>query len=188
MQNTAAGVDVRASGPETESDRTVSRGASDVHWGVWIQAPTLLGPREVVRTAANMPRPCSTRERSGPMQRRLDRTPEASKLRRQTVEHPFATLKAWIGATHFLTKTLPKVRREVSLHVLAYNMKRAMNLLGGQGSAAGDRRLGRSQSRELLNCPKSTSKNAIITQSRSSCCHYAPAGFSSANPIRTDQE
>jgi len=64
------------------------------------------------------------------MQRRLDRMPEASKLRRQTAEHPFATLKAWMGATHFLTKTLPKVRTEMSLHVLAYNMKRAMNLLG----------------------------------------------------------
>jgi len=66
------------------------------------------------------------------MQRRLDRTPEASKLRRQTVEHPFATLKAWMGATHFLTKTLPKVTTEMSLHVLAYNMKRAMNLLGAK--------------------------------------------------------
>ena len=64
------------------------------------------------------------------MQRRLDRTPEASKLRRQTVEHPFATLKAWMGATHFLTKTLPKVRTEMSLHVLAYNLKRAMKILG----------------------------------------------------------
>jgi transposase len=64
------------------------------------------------------------------MQRRLDRTPEASRLRRQTVEHPFATLKAWMGATHFLTRTLPKVRTEMSLHVLAYNLKRAMNILG----------------------------------------------------------
>lgn len=64
------------------------------------------------------------------MQRRLDRMPDASKLRRRTVEHPFATLKAWMGATHFLTKTLPKVRTEMSLHVLAYNMKRAMNLMG----------------------------------------------------------
>jgi transposase len=64
------------------------------------------------------------------MQRRLDRTPEASKLRRQTAEHPFATLKAWMGATHFLTKTLPKVRTEMSLHVLAYNLKRAMKILG----------------------------------------------------------
>jgi transposase len=64
------------------------------------------------------------------MQRRLDRTPEASRLRRQTAEHPFATLKAWMGATHFLTKTLPKVRTEMSLHVLAYNLKRAMKILG----------------------------------------------------------
>ena len=64
------------------------------------------------------------------MQRRLDRTPEASRLRRQTVEHPFATLKAWMGATHFLTKTLPRVRTEMSLHVLAYNLKRAINILG----------------------------------------------------------
>ena len=64
------------------------------------------------------------------MQRRLDRTPEASRLRRQTVEHIFATLKAWMGATHFLTKTLPRVRTEMSLHVLAYNLKRAMNILG----------------------------------------------------------
>jgi hypothetical protein len=43
------------------------------------------------------------------MQRRLDRTPEASRIRRQTVEHPFGTLKAWMGSTHFLTKTLPRV-------------------------------------------------------------------------------
>jgi transposase len=64
------------------------------------------------------------------MQRRIDRKPEASKLRRQTAEHPFATLKAWMGATHFLTKTLPKVRTEMSLHVLAYNLKRAMKILG----------------------------------------------------------
>jgi transposase len=64
------------------------------------------------------------------MQRRLDRTPEASKLRRSTVEHPFGTIKAWMGATHFLTKTLPKVRTEMSLHVLAYNLKRAMKILG----------------------------------------------------------
>jgi len=51
-------------------------------------------------------------------------------MRRQTAEHPFATLKAWMGATHFLTKTLPKVRTEMSLHVLAYNLKRAMNIFG----------------------------------------------------------
>jgi transposase len=64
------------------------------------------------------------------MQRRLDQTPHAARLRRQTVEHPFGTLKAWMGSTHFLTKTLPRVRTEMSLHVLAYNLKRAINILG----------------------------------------------------------
>jgi hypothetical protein len=66
------------------------------------------------------------------MQRRLDRTPATSRLRRQTVEHSFGTLKAWMGSTHFLTKTLPKVRTEMSLHVLAYNLKRALNIFGTQ--------------------------------------------------------
>ena len=64
------------------------------------------------------------------MQARLDDAPEKMQQRRQTVEHPFATLKAWMGATHFLTKTLPRVSTEMSLQVLAYNMKRVMNLLG----------------------------------------------------------
>ena len=54
-------------------------------------------------------------------------------LRRCTVEHPFGTLKAWMGATHFLMKTLPKVKTEMSLHVLAYNMKRMMKILGTAG-------------------------------------------------------
>jgi len=66
------------------------------------------------------------------MQKRLDRTPQASRLRRQTVEHPFGTLKAWMGATHFLTKTLPRVSTEMSLHVLAYNFKRLIRILGTQ--------------------------------------------------------
>src|SRR5205085_8696411 len=52
------------------------------------------------------------------MQDRLDRMPEAMGVRRQTVEHPCGTLKAWMGATHFLTRTLDKVRTEMSLHVL----------------------------------------------------------------------
>jgi hypothetical protein len=64
------------------------------------------------------------------MQKRLGRTPQASRIRRRTVEHPFGTLKAWMGATHFLTKTLPRVSAEMSLHVLAYNMKRAMQIIG----------------------------------------------------------
>ena len=66
------------------------------------------------------------------MQARLDAIPQASKWRRQTVEHVFGTLKSWMGPTHFLTKTLPKVRTEISLHVLAYNMKRAMQILGAR--------------------------------------------------------
>ena len=64
------------------------------------------------------------------MQARLDRMPEAMTIRRQTVEHPFGTLKAWMGSTHFLTKTLEKVKTEMSLQVLAYNMKRIINIFG----------------------------------------------------------
>ena len=51
-------------------------------------------------------------------------------MRRQTVEHLFGTLKAWMGSTHFLTRTLAKVRTEMSLHVLAYNVKRMIAILG----------------------------------------------------------
>jgi hypothetical protein len=50
--------------------------------------------------------------------------------RRATVEHPFGTLKAWMGATHFLTRTLPRVNTEMSLHVLTYNLRRMLNLVG----------------------------------------------------------
>jgi len=64
------------------------------------------------------------------MQRRLDRQPEMMRVRRQTVEHPFGTIKYWMGWTHFLTKTLARVRTEISLHVLAYNLKRVMRILG----------------------------------------------------------
>ena len=52
------------------------------------------------------------------------------RVRRQTVEHPFGTLKAWMGATHFLTKTLKRVRTEMSLQVLAYNLKRVIAIKG----------------------------------------------------------
>lgn len=52
------------------------------------------------------------------------------RVRRQTVEHPFGTLKAWMGSTHFLTRTLKRVGTEMSLHVLAYNMKRMIAILG----------------------------------------------------------
>ena len=64
------------------------------------------------------------------MQARLDLTPESMRLRRQTVEHPFGTLKLWMGYTHFLTRTLTHVNTEMSLHVLAYNLKRVIKIMG----------------------------------------------------------
>jgi transposase len=64
------------------------------------------------------------------VQRRLDNNPQAMRQRRETVEHPFGTMKARMGATHFLTKTLPKVAAEMALSVLAYNLTRVMNIVG----------------------------------------------------------
>jgi transposase len=64
------------------------------------------------------------------VQRRLDEHPEKMRQRRETVEHPFGTIKARMGATHFLTKTLPRVATEMALHVLAYNLTRVMNIIG----------------------------------------------------------
>jgi transposase len=64
------------------------------------------------------------------MQARLDRMPDAMGVRRQTVEHPFGTVKSWMGSAHFLTRTLKRVRTEMSLHVLAYNMKRVIAIIG----------------------------------------------------------
>jgi transposase len=63
-------------------------------------------------------------------QRRLDQNPQAMRVRRETVEHPFGTMKARMGATHFLMKTLPKVATEMALSVLAYNLTRVMNIVG----------------------------------------------------------
>jgi transposase len=64
------------------------------------------------------------------VQRRLDEHPEKMRQRRETVEHPFGTIKARMGATHFLMKTLPRVASEMALHVLAYNLTRLMNIMG----------------------------------------------------------
>ena len=64
------------------------------------------------------------------VQQRLDEDPQAMRRRRETVEHPFGTLKMRMGATHFLMKTLPKVASEMALHVLAYNLTRVMNIVG----------------------------------------------------------
>ena len=61
---------------------------------------------------------------------RLHQQPNVMRVRRATVEHPFGTIKHWMGSTHFSMKTLPRVSTEMSLHVLAYNMKRVINLIG----------------------------------------------------------
>ena len=67
---------------------------------------------------------CSSGHKPG-----LDHFPDAMRIRRSTVEHSFGTIKHWMGASHFLTKTLKRVSTEMSLHVLAYNMKRVLNIV-----------------------------------------------------------
>jgi hypothetical protein len=64
------------------------------------------------------------------MQRRLDHFPQAMRIRRETVEHIFGTIKFWMETQHFLMRTLKHVATEMSLHVLAYNMKRMIKILG----------------------------------------------------------
>ena len=64
------------------------------------------------------------------VQQRLDEHPEKMRQRRETVEHTFGTIKSWMGATHFQMKTLKRVATEMSLHVLAYNLKRVINIFG----------------------------------------------------------
>ena len=64
------------------------------------------------------------------VQKRLDENPKAMRMRRETVEHPFGTIKARMGATHFLMKRLKNVKTETALCVLAYNLTRAMTILG----------------------------------------------------------
>ena len=71
-------------------------------------------------------------EKDPEVQKRLDENPQAMRQRRETVEHPFATLKMRMGATHFLMKRLPKVATEMALHVLAYNLTRVINIIGIQ--------------------------------------------------------
>ena len=89
------------------------------------------------------------------VQRRLDEHPEKMRVRRETVEHPFATLKERMGATHFLTKTLPKVAAEMALSILAYNLTRVMNIVGVKpliAAIAADYTLGLCLRRALGGC------------------------------------
>ncbi len=64
------------------------------------------------------------------VQRRLDEHPETMRRRRETAEHPFGTIKSWMGSIHFQMKTLKRVGGEMALHVLAYNFNRVMNIMG----------------------------------------------------------
>ncbi|MDX1488305.1 MAG: IS1182 family transposase [Acidiferrobacterales bacterium] len=66
------------------------------------------------------------------LETRLDHDPGRMRARRETVEHPFGTIKSWMGSTHFKMKTLPRVSTEMSLHVLAYNLKRVINIMGAK--------------------------------------------------------
>ena len=82
------------------------------------------------------------------VQQRLDANPQAMRVRRETVEHPFGTLKMRMGATHFLMKRLRNVATEMALHVLAYNLTRVMNIIGVQPLLAVLRTCLRCRSRE----------------------------------------
>ena len=64
------------------------------------------------------------------MHKRIDDDPSKLALRSMTVEHPYGTIKSWMGATHFKMKRLKNVATEMALHVLAYNMKRVMKIIG----------------------------------------------------------
>ena len=68
------------------------------------------------------------------MDEELSNYPDAMKVRASTVEHPFGTIKLWMGITHFLMKRLENVQTEMSLHVLAYNMKRMISILRAAAS------------------------------------------------------
>jgi hypothetical protein len=86
-------------------------------------------------------------------QRRFDENPQAIRQRRETVEHPFGTIKARMGATHFLMKTLPRVPSEMALHVLAYGLTRVISIMGHGRliAATGHRLLGPRLSRDAGN-------------------------------------
>ena len=103
------------------------------------------------------------------VQQRLDANPQAMRQRRETVEHPFGTIKARMGATHFLMKTLPKVATEMALHVLAYNLTRVMNIVGIKPLIAAIGRLrrpgfGRCASSEPLRMPAATHHGCLQTE------------------------
>jgi hypothetical protein len=127
------------------------------------------------------------------VQQRLDANPQAMRLRRETVEHPFATLKMRMGATHFLMKRLPKVATEMALHVLAYNLTRVMNIIGIQplmaaispslrfdlNAKGGERApsLNPTGAAREKKTPSSKNEEAPPHQPKSSCIKRLPACF-----------
>src|SRR5271169_4396050 len=119
------------------------------------------------------------------MQRRLDRDPKKMRIRRQTAEHPFGTLKAWMGATHFLTRTLGRVSTEMSLHVLAYNLKRMMKIMGTGPLIAAMRRRARNAVRisaKRRKTARSLAWSAIpCSSARSLCSRCRSVGMRSRN-------
>jgi hypothetical protein len=92
----------------------------------------------------------------------LMQNPQAMRLHRETVEHPFGTMKARMGATHFLTKALPKVAAEMALSVLAYNLTRVMNIIRDQAADGCDRGLRPSRSCLLID----SSRKGVFTRPR----------------------
>jgi antirestriction protein ArdC len=111
------------------------------------------------------------------VQQRLDKKPEAMTLRRRTVEHVFGTLKHWMGSTHFLTKTLAHVGTEMSLHVLAYNLKRVIAILGMRKTMKAVRLVGR----EPLYGASTTRRGPAGLQIRS--CPSTATGWPARLPV-----
>jgi hypothetical protein len=114
------------------------------------------------------------------MQRRLEQNPDAMRIRRSSVEHPYGTIKSWMGATHFLTKGLEGVATEMSLHVLAYNFRRLIAILGITCMLAAIRAYARFLQRFSLFwrlvCPDHR-KCRVKVKGR-----YSPSWFSTINP------
>src|SRR5207248_1299578 len=128
--------------PDSRSMATSGRGSGVVGYNVQVAVDTehhLIVTHEVTNSGSDRAQLANVAKQAKAVlktetleavQQRLDANPQAMRQRRETVEHPFGTMKARMGATHFLTKTLPKVAAEMALSVLAYNLTRVMNIVG----------------------------------------------------------
>jgi hypothetical protein len=117
------------------------------------------------------------------MQSRLEQAPDAMRIRRSTVEHLYATIKAWMGATHFLTKGLERVKAEMSLHVLAYNFRRLMAILGIERMLAAIRAYAHFLT--LQGLPEAFSLLALIKISKSDYAAWTHCGRSARQELVT---